>query len=989
MKRMTFLFRYIYSFLFIALIVKTADAQTSPEFLNFKNDPWVEKTLSEMTLDQKIGQLFILQAYGENLDKLDELKSEVEQYHVGGLIFMRGKPENQVQITNQLQAISDIPLLVTMDAEWGPGFRLDNTPKYPVQMALGAIQQDSLIYEMGKEVGEQLKRIGVHVNLAPVADVNSNPENPVINYRSFGEDPQNVAEKTWLYAKGMQDAGILAVAKHFPGHGDTKTDSHLGLPVVSHDMDRLNDVELFPFKSLINEGIGGIMTAHLQLSVMEPDGKTPSSLSYNIVHKKLIEDLKFEGIIITDGMNMQGITDAYGSAEASVLALKAGNDLLEIVPNLSAAINAVKLAIQDGEISQMEIDEKCRKILALKKWAGLDEFSSIPLEGLDEDLNNAKYQLTKRLLHEQSLTLLKNEGQLIPIQNLERFKIAVVSVGSESETSFQKMAANYTNVDFFNLKEDASSEDVAHLVPLLRPYNLLVCGIHGMNLSNSGNYGIDSSVGEFLTQTSEFRRAVALFGNPYALNSIPGIEDVEALLVTYQENVITQELAAQAIFGAINVNGKLPVNVNSSFKLNEGLTVKKNGRFKYTIPEETGISSELLNHKIDSLAELGLTEGAYPGCQILVAVDGDVIFHKCYGYLTYDTLEPVVKENIYDWASVTKVTSVIPSLIKLYGDNQYNLDLPFSFYWPGFRGTDKEKITSREILTHQARLRAGIQFWQNTLTPSGRLRASIYQDRPTEDFNVRISSHLYMARNYIREIYDEIDNSELYSRSRYRYSDLAFMIYPRVIEDLTGEDFETYLKNTFYKPLGANSVTYNAYRYYPMEQIVPTEQDDSFRKELLRGFVHDEGASMLGGLSGNAGLFGTVNDLAKIMQMYLQNGYYGGEQLLDSTSVAEFTRIQYPENDNRRGLGFDKPYIDNDENELIDAYPAVDASPESFGHTGYTGIFTWADPQNKMLLVFCSNRVYPTRDNNKITELNLRPELHQAIYDCMKEGWKY
>lgn len=978
--------QYIFTLFIGFLFSLTSVAQSTPQFLEYTNDLWVDSVLQQMTIDQKIGQLFIIQAYSENFDHVSQLKDDIGKYQVGGVIFMQGKIENQVKITNELQEVSNIPLLITMDAEWGPGFRLDDAPKYPVQMALGAIQQDSLIYQMGLEVGQQLKRIGVNMNLAPVSDVNSNPKNPVINYRSFGENPQNVAEKAWLYAKGMQDAGVLAVAKHYPGHGDTQTDSHLGLPVITHDMNRLNDVELYPFKSLIDDGIGGIMTAHLQVQAMEPDGKTPSSLSTTIIQKKLVDDLKFKGLIITDGMNMQGITDQYGSGEAAVLALKAGNDMLEIVPDLPEAISAVKSALQNGEISQEEIDRKCRKILALKKWEGLDQLTPIPVDGLYSDMNNPQYVLTKRLLHEQSLTLLRNEGQLLPLQKLDTLKVAVVSLGSGNETSFQHMAENYMDVSFFNLKEDAASDEVNDLVEKLKAYNLVICGINGLNLSPTRNYGVESSISQFFDLSSGMNRIAVLFGNPYALNFISGIENVPGLLVAYQENKTTQELAAQAIFGAINVDGKLPVNVNSFFKLDDGIAIKKNGRFKYTIPEEVGISSEYLKQRIDSLAELGLNDEAYPGCQILIAVDGKVIFHECYGYLTYDTLEPVLEDDLYDWASVTKITSVIPSLIKLYGDKKYNLDLPFSFYWPDFRGTDKEKMTSREILAHQSRLRSGIQFWEEALNPNGTLKASVFRSSPSDQFSVRVSSGLYMSHNYINEIYKEIRDSKLYARSRYVYSDLAFIIYPHIIEDLTGEDFETYLKSTFYKPLGASTVTFDPYKYFPLKRIVPTEKDDNFRKELLRGFVHDEGAAMMGGVSGNAGLFGTTNDLAKIMQMYLQNGYYGGQQFLDSASLAEFTRIQYPENDNRRGLGFDKPYIDNYENDLEDAYPAVDASPESFGHTGYTGIFTWADPANKMLLVFCSNRVYPTRNNDKLTELNLRPAIHQAIYDSIKRG---
>ena len=968
----------------LCLLVLPGQTQNQPEFLKYLNHPWVDSTLTQMTLNQKIGQLFIAQVYSkEKLREGHAIFEKISRYHIGGLIFMQGTPANQLAITNQLQAQSKIPLLVTMDAEWGPGFRLTGAPKYPVQMALGAIQKDSLIYQMGYEVGTQLKRIGVHVNYAPVADVNNNPGNPVINYRSFGEEPEKVAHKSWMYAKGMQDAGVLAVAKHFPGHGDTETDSHLGLPVIKHDFDHLEQVEMYPFKHLIHEGIGGIMTAHLHVEAYNPESGIPASLSTNLVQNKLIDDLGFNGLVISDAMNMHGVSKQFSDGEATVRALQAGNDMLEIVPNLPVRIAAVKAALKNGQLTQEQLEQKCRKILALKKWLQLDHYVPASAENLEADFNKPEYELTKRLLHEQSLTLLKNEGQLLPLQRLDTLRIAALSIGAEGETSFQQMLANYMRLDFFNLPKNATKEAIQKLKHELGGYNLVISGVHDMRLSVAGNYGLTPAVNEILASFADKPQIVVLFGNPYALNYLREAEKASGLLVTFQENRITQELAAQAIFGAIQVDGRLPVNINETFFLNQGITLPKNGRLKYTIPEEVGFSSSQLNSKIDSIAELGLKEQAYPGCEVLVAKDGKVVFQKSYGYFTYDKKKAVDQSAIYDWASLTKITGPLPALIKLHGEKKFNLDLPFSFYWPDFRNTDKEHITSREVLAHQAGFQSWIAFYQEAMKKDGKLKTSIFRDHPMTGFSLRVASTLYMNEHYIDHIYSEIRDSKLRPQKKYAYSDLGFHIFPRIIEDLSGSDYEAYIRSSFYDPLGANTVTYNAYKHFPREVIVPTEQDNIFRKELLQGFVHDEGASMMGGVSGNAGLFGSANDLAKIMQMYLQYGFYGGEQLLDSASVREFTRIQYPENENRRGLGFDKPFIDNHENKLEEAYPAVDASPESFGHSGYTGTFTWADPKNNLLFIFFSNRVYPTRENSKLFKLNIRPALHQALYDAL------
>jgi beta-N-acetylhexosaminidase len=983
---MKYLFRNFFVLLFIIYAGRDATAQEMPAFLKYLNNAWVDSTLANLTIEQKIGQLFIVQAYSREGTTSTDLLKQIKTLQVGGVIFMQGTAANQIRITSQLQQQSKVPLLIAIDAEWGPAFRLKDTPGYPIPMALGAILHDSLIYQMGYEIGLQLKRLGAHVNFAPVADVNNNPNNPVINYRSFGENPEKVAQKSWLYAKGMQDAGVLAVAKHFPGHGDTRTDSHHDLPVIRKDPATLQRTELYPFEQLVRNGIGGIMTAHLQVPALDPTPALPSSLSRQIVKNILIEKFGFDGLIVTDAMNMQGVSNQFAPGEAVIRALQAGNDMIEIVPNLSEAIRAVREAIKQGRLTEEEIDWKCRKILALKKWTNAIENDKITTDGLEDDLNNPQFGLTQRLLHEQSLTLLRNHNQLLPLQMLDTLKVAVIAIGSTAETTFQKMAARYINADFFYLKENATPQEVDNLVKSLNPYNLLICGIHKLNLTPAKNYGTDASMSEFIHKTTNRKRIMVLFGNPYALNYLPGIDLSDVLLVTYQENTQTQELAAQAVFGAIHVNGRLPVNVSTIFRMNDGIEIKKNSRLKYTLPEEVGISSAYLKHQIDSLAELGLAQKAYPGCQVLIAKDGCVIFQKCYGYHTYEKVIPVKEEDLYDLASLTKIIGPVPALMKLYGEGKFKLDIPFSTYWPAFKGTDKERITPRQMLAHQSRLKSGISFWSETLLDNRQLDPLTFQDRPSTQFDIRVSSHLYMNRDHIQKMYDLIRDSKLLPQAKYVYSDLPFYLFPKVIENLTGENYEEYLQKTFFRPLGASTITYNPYNHFPISQIAPTENDDFFRNELIQGFVHDEGAAMMGGVSGNAGLFATTNDLAKVMQLYLQNGYYGGQRLIDPASLAEFTKVQYPERQNRRGLGFDKPFINNYLYRLQNAYPAPDASPESYGHSGFTGTFTWVDPKKQILFIFMTNRIYPTRNNPLLSRLNIRSAMLQAIYNSIRKG---
>jgi len=968
-------------------LVLLANSQTRPGFLRFMNDPWVDSTLSGMTLDEKIGQLFMVQAYSEKAGEYTAaVLSDIQKYKVGGIIFMKGDPVAQVTMTNHFQKESKIPILVAMDAEWGLGFRLESTLKYPVQMALGAITNDLLIYQMGKEIGQQCRRLGVHINFAPVADINSNPKNPVIGYRSFGEDKTNVAQKTWMYASGLQDVGVFACAKHFPGHGDTDSDSHFTLPVVSHDENFLDSVSMYPFRFLAGKGIGSVMTAHLQVPVLESDEKTPASLSEKIIQKKLIEEIGFQGLIVTDGMNMDGVSKQFSPGEAAVKAIKAGNDILEIVPDLGQAITAVKKAVADGTLSKEMIEQKCRKILAAKKWLELDNYKPVETKNLMQDLNRGEYQVTRRNLFQSSITVLTNSGSILPLLRLDTLKIATLSIGANNETSFQRMLENYTTMDHFVISENAAPDETAKILNQLKSYNLIIAGVHGMKLTPSGNFGLTDSQLGTIRKLNYPKSIVCLFGNPYAIGILPELANAKSLLVTYQENSTTQELAAQVIFGALDANGKLPVSINPVFKVNDGLSIRKNGRLSYSFPENVGIRSELLHQKIDSLACLGLKEKAYPGCQILIAKNGEVIFHECYGYYTYDTLVPVRRESIYDWASVTKITSSLPALMKLYSEKKIKLDVPFSNYWTDFKESNKAQITLREILTHQAGLTPFIPFYINAKNSKGDFSPAVFRKQPTNKFSVRVSSSLYENKNYVTTIYQEIKDSKVLPTKEYVYSDLGFTIFPKVVERLTDDDFEHYLKSTFYRPLGAGSITYNPYKYYPIQNVIPTEDDQYFRKELMQGFVHDEAAAMLGGISGHAGLFGTANDLAKLMQMYMQYGWYGGLQYIDSLTVKEFTRRQYPENKNRRGLGFDKPSINNDKNKLENAYPAVDASVNSFGHSGFTGIFTWADPDNQLLFIYFTNRVYPTRKNQKMFELNLRPQLHQAIYDCIREG---
>lgn len=583
------------------------------------------------------------------------------------------------------------------------------------------------------------------------------------------------------------------------------------------------------------------------------------------------------------------------------------------------------------------------------------------------------------------VTVLINNDSILPLKRLDTLKIASLAIGKRYNSPFQKMLGNYMPIDHFTLSNDADSITIRKTLSELNTYNLIIVA-----LFDNGNEKPFFTEQQFyaIDQLDCKKTVLCHFGNTMAIGTVPVLNKAKALLVAFAKDRIAQKQTAQIVFGAIDAKGKLPFMISEGFNESEGIELKNIRRLSYGVPEMVGIQSELLKQKMDSIIGIGLQEKAYPGCQVLIAKDGQIIFHKSYGFYTYDSICPVRKNNIYDWASVTKITGPLPALMKLHGEGKIDLDQPFSNYWMDFKGTDKEEMTFREVLAHQSGLKPWLPYWHETIRKSGKYRSSVFKSRPTRKFSLRVSSNLYENRKFIDEIYDAIKKSELLPEKEYVYSGLSHYLYPQMIENLTGIDYEAYLKDNFYRLLGAGTITYNAYKHFPLKDIIPTEEDYFFRKEQIHGFVHDEGAAMMGGVSGNAGLFGTANDLAKLMQMYMQYGYYGGQQLIDSLTVKEFIRRQYPENENRRGLGFDKPYIDNYENEIMEAYPAIDASENSFGHSGFTGTFTWADPDNQLLFIFFSNRVYPTRENQKLYELNLRPIMHQAIYDCLKTGLK-
>jgi len=944
-----------------------------------ENTLWADSILKALTPEERIAQLFMVAAYSnKDNNHVAQIKELLSKYKIGGLIFMQGGPLRQATLANEYQQLSKIPLMMAIDGEWGLAMRLDSTVKYPWQMTLGAIQNEDLIYQMGVDIGEQCKRIGLHINFAPVVDVNVNPKNPIINARSFGESKENVANKGIAYMKGMQSVRVMANAKHFPGHGDTDKDSHKSLPIIPHSVARMDTMELYPFKKLINNGLTSMMVAHLYIPAYEKTPNTATTLSKNVVTHLLQDSLRFKGLIFTDALNMKGVSSYFKPGEVDVKALLAGNDVLLFSEDVPTAINQIKKAIADGKITQEAIDQRCLKILKAKQWMGLDDYQPVKLDSLYEDLNTNQYELLNQQLFEAALTVLQNNNNILPLKRLDTLKIASLSIGEGKVNEFQNTLSLYTQVDHFTIKELESKKN-EKLLDTLRSYNTIIVSIHKSNKTPWKSYKIGSGTKDMISNLAMRNKVIlTVFANPYSLIDFQAAEKVDALIMGYQNSVYANRGAAQVIFGGIGATGKLPVSVSEQFKVGAGIEVAPIQRFQYTVPEDVGILRGDL-YEIDSIALKGITEGAYPGCQVFVAKRGKVIYNKSFGYHTYDKKREVQNSDIYDLASITKIAATLLAVMRLQDEGKFSLDSNLSAYLSDLIPDSSAygDLNLREILAHQSGLQAWVPFYIKTMR-NKQLDSVIYSADSSNFYPYRVAEGIYINQHYPDIIYQRILRGPI-KEKEYRYSDLGYYFLKRIVEKQTGQPLNEYVAN-LYAQLGMTTSGYYPRDRFPLERITPTENDKVFRKQLIHGDVHDPGAAMLGGVGGHAGVFSNANDLAKLMQLYLNKGVYGGKRYITDTTLAEFTKCQYcADDENRRGAGFDKPVIDGEGGPTCNCISYL-----SFGHSGFTGTIAWADPEQEIVYVFLSNRIYPDAENKKLLHLNIRTDIQQVIYNALK-----
>ena len=930
---------------------------------------WVDSVFQSMSLDQKIGQLFTPMVFSKKDEKhFEEIKSLIEDYHIGGLIFSLGGPVKQSQWLNEFQFLSKIPLLISMDAEWGVAMRLDSVIAYPWNMTLGAIKENAIVQKIGQRMAEQEKTLGIHMSYAPVLDINTNPQNPIIGNRSFGEDPIRVAEKGIALMRGHHQAGILTSGKHFPGHGDTAKDSHKTLPTVDFDRNRIENTELLPFRKAIEQGLSSVMTAHLNVPALTFSDE-PTSLSNKVVTQLLKEKIGFNGLAVTDALNMKGAEPNNSSVSMDLMALLAGNDVLLISKDIPLGVEKIKTAYINIPMVKTRVEESVKKILKAKYKAGLNQRKKVNTQNLHLQLNTKKDSLLIEEAFAKSITLLKNKNQFLPLDSLTSY--AHLKIGDDHSSAFEEQLRKYIHL------ERIMPTTVENTLKQLKGFKKVIVSYHRSNRSPFLSP-------DFSKQEIELLQAIAqkhdilldVFVNPYSLIGLGDLSSIEALVVSYQNSPINQKITADLLNGRGTFLGSLPVGISNDFPVGSGIKINSFVENKRISQIENGFDPDRLD-EIDLFAEQIIDSLITPGMQILVAKKGQIIYHKSFGYHTYEKKNKVENHHLYDLASLTKITATLPLIMKEVDLKSFDLESPLVDLMPDLKGSNKANLKVKEVLSHYARLTPWIPFYKETLEKDGQLLRKFYRSRNKIRFNIPVADKLFLKSNYDLEIREEIIKSPLLDSLYYRYSDLPFYLFKDYLEDKYQKPLDDLTRELLYEPLGLQRTLFNPWKRIPVSEIVPSERDDYFRKRELRGYVHDMGAAMLGGVAGHAGLFSNAEEVFKIMQMYLQKGNYNGNQLFTSKTFDRFNHCYYCNEGNRRGVGFDKPQLEGE------GSTCGCVTSKSFGHMGFTGTYAWADPDEDLIFVFLSNRTYPTMSNNLLGEKNIRTRMQSLIYKSL------
>jgi beta-glucosidase-like glycosyl hydrolase/CubicO group peptidase (beta-lactamase class C family) len=964
--------KYLLLLIFISQL-SFAQKKTFTDQASLAQTKWVDSVYNQMTLDERIGQLFMVAAYS-NKDSVhtNSIEKLVANYKIGGLIFFQGGPKRQAKLTNRYQKKSKIPLFIGIDAEWGLAMRLDSVPKFPWNMTLGAIQDTLLIEKVGKAYAKQSQRMGIQFNFAPVLDINTNPKNPIIGNRSFGENKQNVTRSALALMRGIQNNGIFATGKHFPGHGATSTDSHYSLPTIDFSKEHIDEVELYPYKKLFAEGLASVMVAHLNVPSLESRENFPSSLSYNIVTELLQKQLGFNGLIFTDALNMKGASNFKKPGDIDLEAFKAGNDILLFAENVPLALEKICVAYQDSVFSEERLQQSVKKILNFKFKSGLNAYKPIDTSNLFEDLNSAKDTALQYELYENAITVVRNRDAILPIKNYDKERIAYVKMGEDTNSAFVTTLKNYTEIT------EIQDDNIDSLMVKLQPFTKVIVGFHKPDGAWK-NHDFKASELAKIDTIAKYKRIILdVFAKPYSLLSITNFDNYDALIVSYQNSEVSQVVSAEIIFGAVGSKGKLPVSIGSFYPVNHGLETQQLNVLGFSTAENVGMNSAKLN-QIDALVQKAIKAKMTPGAQVLVAKDGKIVYQKSFGSHTYENKVKVKNTDLYDIASITKIVSTLPNVLQQFDQGKVTLQTTLGEMLPDFKYSNKSNITFIELLSHQAQLKSWEPFYKATLNPEGKPSENYYRKTFDNLFSKQVADSLYIRNDYQNTTIEWIKNSELLPNKDYKYSDFTFILLKEYLERTTKQTLNVLSFDHFYHHLGMYTTMYNPLTKFPRDRIIPSEIDTYFRHQKIHGYVHDMQAAMEGGVAGHAGIFSNTMDLAKMMQMYLQKGSYAGKTYFSEATFNTFNTRYFEPSGSRRGLGFDKQQLAGTPGPTCGC-----ASESSFGHTGFTGTIAWVDPAHNLVYIFLSNRTFPDSNlPNELSKANIRENIQKVIYEAI------
>jgi beta-glucosidase-like glycosyl hydrolase/CubicO group peptidase (beta-lactamase class C family) len=925
------------------------------------SDAWVDQTLKKMTLREKLGQMLVITFFGvfdsAESPEYKEVLHQVEDNHVGGLIIVTdrgplGLERSQVYptavITNELQRRAKIPLIVGADFEAGTGMRIDEGTSFPSAMAIAATGDPKLAYEAGKVTALEARAAGVQWIFAPDADINNNPDNPIINIRSFGEDPTSVAEYVGQFVRGVQDNGALATAKHFPGHGNVGIDSHIALPVVPGTRADLEKTELVPFRAAIAAGVGSIMPGHLAVPALEADPELPATLSRDILTGLLRGDMKFRGLVITDALDMGGVTANYAPGEAAVRSVEAGTDVLLMSPAPDAAIAGLEDAVESGRLSEKRIDESVRRILAAKARLGLSKNRSVDVARLNEKFGRPEYETAAQDIADRGVTLLRDTPWLLPLDATKPLRVLMIAISSDpdpnpGETIEPEIRPRVDSLKV--LRADTQYAPVSNLtLPPPDSYDVAICALFVRVTDRKGSVGLPDDQRAFVNELVATSKptVIASFGNPYLIERFP---NAKTWVAEFSTNDVSQRAVARAIFGQTAIGGKIPVSVPGTVQRGDGLPVAAH---PMTLERAPAAMIEHLRPAY-ALLDQAAADGAFPGGVLGVGWNGQLALHP-FGKLeltgeAYD----VDEDSMYDVASLTKPLVTTTAAMLLVQQGRLDLDRPIENYLPNFAAAAKSdpdprwraRVTPRMLLLHDSGLPDHREFFKTAKT-----RDAVLADVLAEPLASEPGAKIV-------------------------YSDLGFILLGEIIQRLTGDTLDAFAKNEIFDALGMDRSMFNPPRKL-REDIAPTEKDTTFRKRLLWGEVHDENAWAMGGVAGHAGLFSTAGDIAAFAQMMLNGGIYGHERLLNRSTIQQFT-AHHTIGNSSRTLGWDVPEEDSSSGHYF--------SPSSYGHLGFTGTSVWIDPERRVFVILLTNRVNPSRANEKIKQV--RPALHDAVMQSL------